>query len=684
MIMSSLPKHNKKAEPDQHAKLAAKLSNVALRLDFNGPKKEPETTGAKKPRTKRPTPTPITSAQSSPELDATPDTTDDHDSNESGAVTSGYKMLKGGLFVESVDEKGKKAYTRVSDRFDVIGNVSAVEGSSYGVVIDWQDDRGRQHRRLIELRSFAAGDIEIIAPLLAEGLRIDDRRKFVDYLWRQAKTAKKAHLTTKPGWFDEHRYVHPDGQVIYTGLKSGDEDEDASINDRILFMPTSKQKNLLRSAGTLKEWRDHVAALCRQNSRLLYCVSLGFAPALLNIVKAESSGSNLRGPTSIGKTTAASIACSVSGCQLHSWHCTANAMEVRAADHSDGLLVLDDIQQSPSTDIVGIVYMLGNNQPKGRMNADGSGRDLVGWRLEVLSSGEKTMSEHAGRVTKGGAENRFLDIPAEATPDSLFEYVHGRVAQDGKKPHQVFADELKANTKRFYGTAFRHFLNKLCKLSMAECIEKIETYRADFRKQLGIETMSPETGRALSRFSLIAAAGELATSFGTTGWEPGEARDGVITCCRAWLDNRGGSDVFHDREQALIQVRLHFQKFGNSRYEVIRDDARSGIFKPVAGLQPVYNRAGFRRVALGEEDQFLCFKDVFRNEICKGLSYKKVAGWLVESGDLIRQGRDHTVNTTAGGLPKDRYYCIRAKILGGTEPADNTDCQIDPDQETEE
>jgi putative DNA primase/helicase len=36
--------------------------------------------------------------------------------------------------------------------------------------------------------------------------------------------------------------------------------------------------------------------------------------------------------------------------------------------------------------------------------------------------------------------------------------------------------------------------------------------------------------RAFNRFSLVAAAGELATMYGITGWSIGEADKGVIHC----------------------------------------------------------------------------------------------------------------------------------------------------------
>lgn len=47
--------------------------------------------------------------------------------------------------------------------------------------------------------------------------------------------------------------------------------------------------------------------------------------------------------------------------------------------------------------------------------------------------------------------------------------------------------------------------------------------------------------RVFNHFALIAVAGELATLYGITRWESGEAQLGVMKCFRDWLTARGGT-----------------------------------------------------------------------------------------------------------------------------------------------
>ena len=56
------------------------------------------------------------------------------------------------------------------------------------------------------------------------------------------------------------------------------------------------------------------------------------------------------------------------------------------------------------------------------------------------------------------------------------------------------------------------------------------------------------------RFGLIAAAGELATELGVTGWQPGEARTAAAWALEAWIEGRGGMEPAEAR-QAIEQVR---------------------------------------------------------------------------------------------------------------------------------
>ncbi len=93
------------------------------------------------------------------------------------------------------------------------------------------------------------------------------------------------------------------------------------------------------SKGTLQDWQQYIAKFCVDNSRLGFCVSVGFTSPLLYLLGEENGGFNLRGPSSGGKTTALKVGLSTYGSEkmLHSWRATSNGLESIAALHNDCL-----------------------------------------------------------------------------------------------------------------------------------------------------------------------------------------------------------------------------------------------------------------------------------------------------------------------------------------------------------
>ena len=164
--------------------------------------------------------------------------------------------------------------------------------------------------------------------------------------------------------------------------------------------------------------------------------------------------------------------------------------------------------------------------------------------------------------------------------------------------------------------------------------------------------------RAATRFGLIAAAGELATSFGITGWPPGEAIKAAEVCYLAWIDARGGSGS-HEEQAIISQVKRFFALHGASR------------FCP-SGTHPqedkTINRAGYRKFEC-EDTEFCVFPEVFKAEIAAGFDPSKVIEFCVKEG-LLRpySERDMTHPIRPAGHKKtNRFYLFTSKVLGGEE-----------------
>src|SRR5690606_30984352 len=123
-----------------------------------------------------------------------------------------------------------------------------------------------------------------------------------------------------------------------------------------------------------------------------------------------------------------------------------------AQSRNDSLLILDEVKQLEAKISAETNYMLANGKGKVRSNANGTSRSVATWRLLFLSSGELSLSQHvtdAGKSVHAGMEVRLCDLPADAGADmGLFENIHGYESAS------KFAETLKANAGKYYGTAF--------------------------------------------------------------------------------------------------------------------------------------------------------------------------------------------------------------------------------------
>ena len=72
---------------------------------------------------------------------------------------------------------------------------------------------------------------------------------------------------------------------------------------------------------------------------------------------------------------------------------------------------------------------------------------------------------------------------------------------------------------------------------------------------------SGQVRTACGRFGLIAAAGEMATEFGLSGWSEGKATMAALKCFQAWLNKRG-SIGDHDIEASIRQVTGYLSEYG--------------------------------------------------------------------------------------------------------------------------
>ena len=171
--------------------------------------------------------------------------------------------------------------------------------------------------------------------------------------------------------------------------------------------------------------------------------------------------------------------------------------------------------------------MLANGQGKARASRTGSAKDVAHWRLLFLSSGEESLSgliASVGKTAKAGQEIRLAEFDADAGNDmGVFE-----TCQD-HPDSSSFARALASASSWNYGNAGTMWLEHLVNHT-EECKKEIAEIINQFFLQIPSCETSSQSDRVARRFALVAAAGELATQNGLTGWQKGDALEASIKC----------------------------------------------------------------------------------------------------------------------------------------------------------
>ncbi|GGC98737.1 DUF927 domain-containing protein [Undibacterium terreum] len=538
----------------------------------------------------------------------------------------------------------------------------AVNGS-WGYLLEFNDPDGNPKRWAMPASMLAGDGNQYRQALLDMGLLIgaglQAKNQLTVYI-QTTDTDARVRCVDRIGWHDDV-YVLPDYTI-------GDSE------DRVMFQAAGGVVSQFKQKGRLDDWRTNVSSHCRGNSRLLFCVSAGFAATLLHHSGVPSGGFHIWGDSSSGKSTAFKVAGSVFGGRDYprNWRMTDNALETVAAQHSDALLLLDEIAQVDPKVVGDTVYMLANETGKSRATQTATARKSHTWRILFLSDGEVSLASHmaeAGKGTRGGHDVRMAHITADAGKgfgvfDTLHDFANGA----------ALSDHLVKMSQQYYGTAGLAFIER--------AVAKADTLPNSLRKRVGDLTreLCPQeahgqVSRVASRFALVGIAGELATGAGITGWAEGEAISAARTCFADWLASRGGAgNVEHSA--MLSQVVDFIQRHGESRltwWHRAMDDHkpntinRAGFKKQVTkDGTPINSNSDYHKEygdkmhpaeAEGAGIEYYFFADVWKNEICKGYSHKAVADLLLKHGCLIPA-------TTAEGQFKSASRSERLPSVG--------------------
>jgi len=568
-------------------------------------------------------------------------------------------------------EKERRPW-RICARLDVLAHTRAEDTNGWGFLVEFKD-RDNNVKSWAMPESMLNGEgAEWAARLGDMGLFIAYGPKARNLVGQYIKTRRLTERVTcvdRVGWWGGGVYVLPSGCI---GAVEG---------RRFVFQSEAGMEDTFRRHGELAQWRSSVAALAADNSRLIFALCCAFAGPMLRLAGMESGGYSLRGASSTGKSTALKIAASVWGrpSYMQTWRQTDNHLEATAVQHSDALLVLDELGQVDPRLAGECAYLLASGQEKGRNTRGGLNRKRRTWQLLFLSSGEVSLADHmieGGRRTHAGQEVRMVDVPVDAGAGmGIIEERHGRESA------AEIADTITANAARFYGTAGRAWLEWAC-AHYAQLpgllAARIDRYRADFVP----EAASEQVRRVGSRFALVAAAGELASEAGITGWKPGHAAWGVRRCFEGWLASRGHLDNGEDAAM-LRQVQHFIEKNGDALFtweQRLAEDhrpstaLRGGVKRRVSeDGEPLKDDTATdyldRRSAAASSEiqasltEYLVFPESFRRDVCKGFDHAAVAALLKQRGHLRHDANRLTMQVRLRALGRVSVYRVLPSIL---------------------
>jgi putative DNA primase/helicase len=561
----------------------------------------------------------------------------------------GYHITDRGLvWRDPVDDDKPELW--LAGAFEVLAETRDGDGKSWGVLLHWQDNDGRQHRLALP-RSMLAGDgADARRALLDGGLYVAPTRGARERLTAFLTTVRSSGrmiATSRIGWHGS-AFVLPDQCLGVSG------------EEELLLQGSGAVEHAFRQRGTLAEWQVEIARYAVGNSRLAVALSTSFAASLIGPCEVESGGLHLRGASSIGKSTALAVAGSVwgggePGGYVRSWRATSNGLEGVALGHCDTLLCLDELAQVAARDAGEVAYMLANGAGKSRSARDGAARRAARWRVLFLSSGElgladKVAEDGRGKRLAAGQQVRIVDVPADPGAGlGLFEALHGFSSAE------VLATHLRTAAALFYGTAARQFLIRIAS-DLSAIRSSVSEHTRKFADSYVPAGADGQVHRVAQRFALIAAAGELAVAAGVLPWPEGEATKASARVFQDWVATRGGVEPAEIRS-GIEQVRAFLSAHGMSRFVPAWEE-------PPEPRIPLRDIAGFRKQERDGWD-FYITTSAWRDEVCRGLDSRALAGQLADRGLLLvpPSGPHRAKSIKVPGHNRMRLYHIPACLL---------------------
>ncbi len=499
---------------------------------------------------------------------------------------------------------------------------------------------------------------EAIATLSNHGLQVHNEYQIRTILemirnWHVPREAHRT-LVEKVGWLpDRDAFILTSGRVLTRkGAPSEYQYGGSQIGKEI---------------GSLAQWRDHVAALAVGNANLLFGISLGLSTPLLEFTELDTSIYHFFGKTSKGKTRVLRTALTVwpkIGKKEKTWAGTINGLEAEIAKSHSILMGLDELRGDATPDLHAVIYRFANGTSKAKGKKEGGAQDREDWCTAVISNGEASFTDvlsKIGGMPTGGQGVRMLDIPTTGQY-GVFDNLHGEETSDD------FVDRLDRAIRKSWGAAGAAFVERLIALDMDiledDLVGDMRRYEKALQEHLDVvpgDERTTEVRRVLRSFALVATAGEWASSWGLTRWEPGTAYAAVQTVAKRWLHGRGRLPF--EQTEILKKMRDHLAENEQGFVELTASEDRLGH-----GAQG----PGFR-----DETFFYLLPGAIAHLARKfgAKGNKEVLDALTEGGFLERGGEGKSLQCRLPSLVpgRPRAYRLRRTLLNFEEDTGSLD-----------
>ena len=552
-----------------------------------------------------------------------------------GNSGAGFTCDDSGVWYQGFTAQGEpKKPLYICGSLRVLSTTSNIQDDGWGSLVEYTTRNGRVKRWIVPFGMLEGDSTDVRKNLADSGLDIGSsaevRSLFMKYL-KGAIVDEHVLHSGSVGWFGD-AFVLPE-----TTIGTGSEGE------RIIYYSADKMPSVYSQKGELSQWIEHVAQPCAGNSRPVFAISCAFAGLLVHPTGMQSGGFHFLGNSSIGKSTLLNLACSVFGNWRkfrRTWNNTHTALEFTAKQYSDTLLTLDEIKQADPKTIGEVVYMLANEQGRGRGHRAGGVNALTDWQLLFLSSGEKnlqTMLKDAGKSYDAGMDIRLVNISADVNGGSIYDAY-------SKADGRPMSDRLNEVCTKYHGTAGVAFIEYIQPQlnTLSDTLKRQISKLADEWIPHGADT---QVGRVAQRFALVAVAGELATQAGITGWKQGEAETASLMCFENWVEVRGGVGNLENITM-LSQLVGWFvaNQEGRFKWWQRANDDHDGKVSNMAGYRRIMREGKEAELTYEKEDGqwvkdsagcevvWYVYPDVFKHDICKGFDYRVMAQLLVDRG----------------------------------------------------